>query len=131
LILIIVGIRSAEIVCNSDDSLTSETKHLNTVFIKNHSTDLIERNTHVRPNYGPNDSSNNSYTSTATTPHTRGTSETTARTLYATPQHPSRTQTHVKLNLKTSHTIDWDSATCFTHSTDHHQEIKLESRFTN
>ena len=64
-------------------------------------------------------------------PYIRGTSETTVRILYATLQHPSRTQTHVKLNLKTSHTIDWDSATCFTYSTDYYQEIKLESWFNN
>ena len=50
--------RRAQIVCDSDDSLTDEIKHLNTVFTKNnYSTDFIERNTHTRPN----DSSNNSY----------------------------------------------------------------------
>ena len=54
--------RRAEIVCDSHDSLTDETRHLNTVFMKNYSTDFVERNTHVRPN----DSSNNSYTTTST-----------------------------------------------------------------
>ena len=93
------GIRSAEIVCVSDDSLTNKTKHLNAVFIKNYSKDYIERYTYVRPNYGPNDSSNNSYTSTATMPYKRGTSETIVSILYTTLQHPSCTQTHVKLNL--------------------------------
>ena len=34
--------RRAKIVCDSHDSLTYETKHLNTVFIKNYSTDFIE-----------------------------------------------------------------------------------------
>ena len=34
-------------------------------------------------------------------------------------------------HLKTSHTIDWDSATCLTYSTDYHQRITLESWFTN
>ena len=68
--------RRAQFVCDSHDSLTDETKHLNTVFIKNnYSTDFIERNTYVRPN----DSSNNSYTTTATIPYIRGTSETIAR----------------------------------------------------
>ena len=33
-------------------------------------------------------------------------------------------------HLKTSHTIDWDSATCVTYSTDYYQRIKLESWFT-
>ena len=42
----------------------------------------------------------------------------------------SCTQTHVKLNLKTCHTIDWDSATCFTYSTDYYQQITLERWFT-
>ena len=43
----------------------------------NYSTDFIERNTYVRAN----DSSNNSYTTTATMPCIRGTSETIARIL--------------------------------------------------
>ena len=48
---------------SSHDSLTDETKDFNTFFIKNNcSTDFIERNTYV----GPNDSSNNSFTTTAT-----------------------------------------------------------------
>ena len=51
---------------------------LNTVFIKNnYNTDFIERNTYNRPN----DSSNNSYTTTITMPYVRGTSETIARIL--------------------------------------------------
>ena len=33
--------------------------------------------------------------------------------------------------LKTSHAIDWDSATCLTYSTDYYQRIALESWFTN
>ena len=70
--------RRAHIVCGSHDGLTDETKHLNTVFIKNnYSTDFIERNAYVRPN----DSSNSSYTTTATIPYTRGTFETIARIL--------------------------------------------------
>ena len=70
--------RRAQIVCDSHDSLTNETNHLNTVFIKNnYSTDFIKRNTYVRPS----DSSNNSYTTTATIPCIRGTSKTIARIL--------------------------------------------------
>ena len=70
--------RRAQIVCDSDDSLTDEIKHLNTIFIKNnYNTDFIERNTYNRPN----DSSNNSYTTTATIPYVRGISETIARIL--------------------------------------------------
>ena len=62
----------------AEDSLTDEIKHLNTVFIKNdYSTDFIERNAYIRPN----DSSNNSYTTIATIPYVRGTSETIARIL--------------------------------------------------
>ena len=34
-------------------------------------------------------------------------------------------------HLKTSHTIDWDSATCLTYSTDCYQRITLGSWFTN
>ena len=64
--------RRAKIVCVSHDSLTDETKHLNTVFVKkNYSTDFIERNIYVKPN----DSSNNSYTTTAAIPYIRGTSK--------------------------------------------------------
>ena len=43
----------------------------------NYNTDFIERNTYNRPN----NSSNNSYTTTATIPYIRGTSETIARIL--------------------------------------------------
>ena len=43
--------RRAQIVCDSDDSLTDEIKHLNTVFIKsNYSTYFIERITYIWPN---------------------------------------------------------------------------------
>ena len=182
--------RRAQIVCDSRGSLTDETKHLNTVFIKNnYSTDFIKRNTYVRPN----DSSNNSYTTTATIPYIRGTSETIARILrpynIRVAHKPMftlrRLLTNVKdgdepedrpgavykikcsdcqatcisetgrnlttrLNelkratkkgdvnnniaehhLKTSHTIDWDSVTCLTYSTDYYQRITLESWFTN
>ena len=53
--------RRAQIVCDSDNSLTDEIKHLNTVFIKdNYNTDFIERNPYITPN----DSSNNSFTTT-------------------------------------------------------------------
>ncbi|XP_067048662.1 uncharacterized protein [Acropora muricata] len=70
--------RRAKIVCDYDDSLTDEIKHLNTVFTKNkYSTDFIKRNTYIRPK----DSSNNSYTTTATIPYIQGTSETIARIL--------------------------------------------------
>ena len=71
--------RRAQFVCDSQDSLTDETKHLNTVFNKNihHSTDFIERNIYIRLN----DSSNNSYATTATLPSIGGTSETIARLL--------------------------------------------------
>ena len=182
--------RRAQIVCDSDDSLTDEIKHLNTVFIKNnYNTDFIERITYIRPN----DSSNNSYTTTATMPYIRGTSKTIARVLrpynIGVAHKPiftlRRLLTNIKgkdkpddragavykihcsdcqatyigetarnlttrltehkratkkgdLNnniaehhLKTSHTIDWDSATCLTYSTDYYQRITLESWFTN
>ena len=70
--------RRAQIVCDSDNSLTNDIKHLNTVLIKNnYNTDFIERNTYIRPN----DSSNNSYTTRATIPYIGGTSETIARIL--------------------------------------------------
>ena len=58
------------IVCDSHDGLTGETNHLNPVFIENnYSTDFIEHNTYVRPN----ESSNNSYATTATIPYIRWT----------------------------------------------------------
>ena len=70
--------RRAQIVCDSDDSLTNEIKYLHTVFTKNnYNTDFIKRNTYTRPN----DSSNNSYTTSATIPYIRGTSKTIARIL--------------------------------------------------
>ena len=57
---------------------TDEIKHLSTVFTKNnYNTDFIERNTYNRPN----DSSNNSYTTSATIPYIQGTSKTIARIL--------------------------------------------------
>ena len=74
--------RRTQIVCDSDDSLTDEIKHLNTVYIKNnhksnYNTDFIERKTYIRPN----DSSDNSYT-TAIIPYIRGTSEIIVRIYY-------------------------------------------------
>ena len=71
--------RRAQIVCDSDNTLTDKIKHLNTDFTKNnYNTDFIKCNTYIRPN----DSSNNSYTTTATIPYVRGTSETIACTSY-------------------------------------------------
>ena len=67
-----------QIVCDSDNSLTNKIKHLNTVFIKNYSTDFIECNTYIRLS----DSSNDSYTTTATIPYIGGTSKTTACILW-------------------------------------------------
>ena len=56
-------------VCDSDDSLTDEIKHLYPVSNKNNQcTDFIEHNTYI----SANDSSNNSYTTTATISHIRG-----------------------------------------------------------
>ena len=53
--------RRAQIVCDSNVSLTDEIKHFNAVFTKNnYNTDFIERNTYIRLN----ESSNNSYTTT-------------------------------------------------------------------
>ena len=70
--------RRAQIVRDSNDSLTYQIKHLNTVFNKNnYNTNFIERNSYIRPN----DTSNNSYTTTATIPYIRGTCETIARIL--------------------------------------------------
>ena len=34
-------------------------------------------------------------------------------------------------HLQTKHQIHWDSATCITYSTNYHQRLSLESRFTN
>ena len=86
-------------VSDSDDSLADKIKHLNTFLIKNnYSTDFIERNTHI----GPNDSSNNSYTTTAhyTLHDTRDFRNYTTHT--TTLQHPSCTQTHVHLTVPTN-----------------------------
>ena len=58
--------------------MTDEIKHLNTVFTRNnYSTDFIERNAYTRPK----DSSNSTYTTTATIPCIRETSETIAMIL--------------------------------------------------
>ena len=79
--------------------MADKIKHLNTVLIKNnYSTDFIERNTHI----GPNDSSNNSYTTTAlytlhdTRDHQNHITHTT------TLQHLSCTQTHVHFTVPTN-----------------------------
>ncbi|KAK2550408.1 hypothetical protein P5673_028927 [Acropora cervicornis] len=128
--------RRAQIVCDSDDSLTDEIKHLNTVFIKNnYNTDFIERNTYNRPN----DSSNNSYTTTATIPYVQGPyiGETGRNLTTRLTEHKRATKKGdlnnniAEHHLKTNHAIDWDSATCLTYSTDYYQQITLESWFTN
>ena len=90
--------RRAQIVCDSHYSLTDETKHLNTVFIKNnYSTDFIKRNAYFRLN----DSSNNSYTTTATiyTLHTRDLRNHSTHT--TTLHRSSCTQTHVHFTTLT------------------------------
>ena len=150
---------------------------------------FIKCNTCVRPN----NSSNNSYTTTATIPYTQETSETIAHVLrpynirvahkpmftlrhlltnvkdkeepedrpgafykikcsdcqatyigetdrnFSTPLNEHKRATKkgdvnnniAEHHLKTNHTIDWDSATCLTYSTDYYQRITLESWFTN
>ena len=173
----------------TNDSLTDEIKHLSTVFTKNnYNTDFIECNTYNRSN-----DSFNSYTTTATIPYIRGTSETIARILQPynirVAHKPIFTLRHLLTNvkgkdkpeerpgavykihcsdcqatyigetgrnlttlltkhkraikkgdlnnniadhhLKTSLSIDWDSATCLTYSTNYYQRITLESWFTN
>ena len=88
--------RRAQTVCDSDDSLTDEINHLNTVFTKNnYSTDLIERNTYIRPN----DSSNNSYTYSHYTLHTGYLRNHSTHT--TTLQHSSCTQTHLHFTTLT------------------------------
>ena len=43
--------RRAQFFCDSEDSLTGEIKHLNTLFTKNnYNKDFIERNTYITPN---------------------------------------------------------------------------------
>ena len=42
--------------------------------------------------------------------------------------HENNTAEH---RLKTSHIMDWDSATCVTYGTDYYQLISLESLFTS
>ena len=85
--------RRAQIVCDSDESLADEIKHLNTVFTKNnYNTDFIECNTYTRLN------SNNSYTTTATIPYIRGSSETIACILRP---YKSCTQTHLHFTTLT------------------------------
>ena len=70
--------------------------HLNTVFIKNYSTDFIKRNTYIRPN----NSCRNSYITTATIPlslYKRKTSENHRLSTHTTTlQHLSCAQTHVQ-----------------------------------
>ena len=91
--------KKSKIVSDSDDILANEIRHLNTVLAENnYSTDFIERNTHI----GSNDSSNNSYTTTAhyTLHDTR---ELRNHTTYTTTfQHLSCTQTHVHLTVPTN-----------------------------
>ena len=84
----------AQIICNSDESFTEETKHLKTVFIKNYSTDFIKCNTYIRPN----NNCRNSYITTATIPlYIWKTSENHRLSTHTTTlQHLSRAQTHVQ-----------------------------------
>ena len=87
--------RIVQIVCDSDDSLTDEIKHLNIVFIKNnYNTDFIERNTSDRT------TALTTYTPLQplylTTRHLRNHSKHTT-----TLQHSSCTQTHLHLTTLT------------------------------
>lgn len=82
--------RRAQFVCDTHDSLTNKTRHLNTASIKNkYSTDFIQCDTRVMLE----DSSNSLYRTTATILYILETSHTT------TLQHLSCTQlqTHVHL----------------------------------
>ena len=71
--------RRAQIVCNLHDiwPTKSSTWTLFLLRTTTNNTDFIERNTYIRPN----DSSNNSYSTTAIIPYIRGTDETIARIL--------------------------------------------------
>ena len=73
--------RRAHLVCDSPNSLSSETKHLHDVFHKNnYNEDFISRN-YYRDN-GPNSTNTRPTTVTiATVPYIKGTSETIARIL--------------------------------------------------
>ena len=46
-------------------------------------------------------------------------------------QKSARTNNIAQHHRKTVHDINWDSATCLTHSTDKDQRLTLESWFTN
>ena len=71
--------RRAQLVCESTDSLTAETKYLDNVFSNhNYNLDFVKR--YVYKNNEPN-TTNAKPVTTATTPHTKGTSETIARIL--------------------------------------------------
>ena len=71
--------RLAQLVCDSTDSLTDETKYLDNVFSKNnYNPGFVKRN--VYKNNEPN-TTNAKPITTATIPYTKGTSETIARIL--------------------------------------------------
>ena len=71
--------RRAQLVCDSTDSLTDESKYLDNVFSKNnYNPDFIKRN--VYKNNEPN-TTNAKLVTTATIPYIKGTSETIARIL--------------------------------------------------
>ena len=71
--------RRAQLVCDSTDSLTGESKYLDNVFSKNnYNPDFVKRN--VYKNNEPN-TTNAKPVTTATIPYIKGTSETIARIL--------------------------------------------------
>ena len=71
--------RRAQLVCDSTDSLTDESKYLDNVFSKNnYNPDFVKRN--VYKNNEPN-TTNAKPVTTATIPYIKGTSETIARIL--------------------------------------------------
>ena len=71
--------RRAQLVCDSTDSLTDESKYLDNVFSKNnYNPDFVKRN--VYKNNEPN-TTNGKPVTTATIPYIKGTSETIARIL--------------------------------------------------
>ena len=71
--------RRAQLVCDSTDSLTDESKYLDNVFSKNnYNPDFVKRK--VYKNNEPN-TTNAKPVTTATIPHNKGTSETISRIL--------------------------------------------------
>ena len=128
--------RRAQIICDSTDSLRDENKHLRQIFHKNdYSDEFIDTNKYKHDKHDPKDRQGTVYRIRCNDCNGTYIGETGRTLTTRLGEHQTATDKEDLTNniaqhhRKTVHDINWDSATCLTHSTDKDQRLTLESWF--